>query len=312
MKNLIKKFLLTGAALIFASGVLITSVMRTSAQSLAQSYQVEPVSVTATDEAIPEEVEGTSAAEAVEYQLAYPGILPDHFLYPLKMIRDQIWLFLTTDSLKKAELLLRFADKRLWASEMLLDKAKEDLAVTTATKAEKYLERAVVQGKEAKKAGKETEVFFEKLSQASLKHEEMLLGIKDRVSDKAKGMVEKALEYPRRLLKEIEKGSEGKEISASLTLEFSPNKIDTYPDLQLEQPVTVFEALEKVAGDNEIELVTKQYDFGVLVESIGEIKNTQDQAWIYFVNDQAGEVASDQYELSDGDMIEWRYIEPEF
>jgi hypothetical protein len=311
VKKLIKKILLIGAALIFASGVLITSVMRTSAQSLAQSYQVEPVSVTATDEAIPEE-EGTSAAETVEYQLSYPGILPDHFLYPLKMVRDQIWLFLTTDSLKKAELLLRFADKRLWASEMLLDKAKEDLAVTTATKAEKYLERAVVQGEEAKKAGKETEAFFEKLSQASLKHEEMLLGIKDRVSDEAKGMVEKALEYPRRLLEEIEKGSEGKEISASLTLEFSPNKIDTYSDLQLKQPVTVFDTLEKVAGDNGIDLATKEYDFGVLVESIGGIKNSQDQAWIYFVNDQAGEVASDQYELSDGDMIEWRYIEPEF
>jgi KaiC/GvpD/RAD55 family RecA-like ATPase len=304
-----KKVLLIIAALIFAFGVLFTSMMRTSAQSLAQSYQVEPISATATDEAATGEAEGTPAAEEVEYQFPYPGILPDHFLYPLKMIRDRIWLFLTTDSLKRAELLLVYADKRLWAAQMLLDKGKEDLAVTTATKAEKYLEQAANQGEAAKKAGKEAEAFLGKLSQASLKHEEVLLGIRERVSDEAKEVIEKALDYPRRTFEQVKRILGKKEIKTTLVLEFSEDEIDTYSLLQAE-PATAFTLLEKIAQEEGIELVTKKYDFGILVESIGGEENTKERAWIYFVNGKAGEVASDQYELSDGDVVEWRYVEP--
>lgn len=199
-----KRIVLIAAALVFASGVLITSVMRTSTKSLAQNYKVEPISVTATEEAVTEEAEGTPAAEKeVEYDLTwggriFPGILPDHFLYPLKMIRDRIWLFLTTGPLKKAELLLIFADKRIWAAQMLVDKGKADLAVSTATKAEKYLERAVAQEARAREAGKDTTVFLERLSQATLKHEQMLLGIGEGVPDQAKEVIENTLEYPRR------------------------------------------------------------------------------------------------------------------
>lgn len=197
---MIKKIALIGAALVFASGILITSVMRTSAKSLAR---VEPISVTATDETATEAT-GTPAAEKeVEYDLTwggriFPGILPDHFLYPLKMIRDRIWLFLTTNPLKKAELLLIFADKRIWAAQMLVDKGKADLAVSTATKAEKYLERAIAQEARARAAGKDTAALLERLSQATLKHEAMLLGVKERVPDQAKGVIEKTLEYSRR------------------------------------------------------------------------------------------------------------------
>ncbi len=284
--------------------------MRVSAQSLAQNYQGESILVVAGDEEANDEAVAPDGETKADYQLAYPGILPDHFLYPLKMIRDRIWLFLTTDSLKKAELLLTYADKRIWAAQMLLDKGKEDLAVTTATKAEKYLEQAAARGEEAKKAGKEADTFLERLSQAAQKHEEVLLNLQGRVSDQSKGVIEKTLEYSQKLQTGQPKPQDQATIKTTLVLEFSEEEVERYTEVQLEQPATAFSLLESVAEEEEIKVTTKQYDFGIFVESIGGVENTKERAWIYFVNGKSGEVASDQYKLSSGDVVEWRYIEP--
>ena len=120
--------------------------------------------------------------EPVNYQLPYPGrILPDHPLYFLKMIRDRIWLFLTTDPLKKAEVLLHFADKRIGTAEFLIEKGNPQLAIETALKAEGYLERAVAQEIKAKEMGKETRRLLEKSLKASQKHEEIILTIQEKV-----------------------------------------------------------------------------------------------------------------------------------
>jgi len=117
----------------------------------------------------------TPTPAKVDYFLVYPGILPDHFLYPIKMVRDRIWLFLTADPLRKAETLLLFADKRLGAGKALIEGGKEQLGISTLTKAEKYLERAIAQERIASQKGKDTTAFLEKLLLATKKHEEVLL-----------------------------------------------------------------------------------------------------------------------------------------
>ncbi len=81
------------------------------------------------------------ASKQSDYTLAYPGILPDHPLYWLKMVRDRVQLILSRNQIEKTKLLLLYADKRAAAAEKLLQKNKEQLAITTFTKAEKYLER---------------------------------------------------------------------------------------------------------------------------------------------------------------------------
>lgn len=73
---------------------------------------------------------------------------------------------------------------------------------------------------------------------------------------------------------------------------------------------TAFEALQLAAQQQNLELKTKQYDFGIFVESIGGIENSKEQAWIYFVNGKVAEVASDKYLLKAGDVVEWKYIKP--
>lgn len=89
----------------------------------------------------------------------------------------------------------------------------------------------------------------------------------------------------------------------------SEDDVATYSGIQA---TTAFEALSEVAVQNSINLKTKQYDFGVFVESIGEKENTSDRAWIYYVNGASGEVAADKRELNDGDIVEWRYVKPEY
>lgn len=197
---MIKKLVFIAAALVFAVGILMASVYRTSAQVTTPNFKVEPMEFEVTEE---EEEATPEAGKPVDYELTYPGILPGHFLYPIKMIRDRIWLFLTTDPLKKAELLLKFADKRLWSAQMLVGKDKIDLGVTTATKAEKYLERAINQAKVAQEKGKDTASFLQKLAKASLKHEEVLLEIQEKVSEHARPTIDSTLEYPRRGYEEV-------------------------------------------------------------------------------------------------------------
>jgi len=132
-------------------------------------------------------------AGGVDYYLSYPGILPDHPLYWLKMIRDRVQLWLTTKPLAKAEKLLLYADKRLGAGWALIEGNKVELGVTTLTKGEKYLERAMIETTRFEEGGDEMR-FKEKLGKAVMKHEEVLLLLEEKLGDEHKGVMEQMLE----------------------------------------------------------------------------------------------------------------------
>jgi hypothetical protein len=68
-----------------------------------------------------------------------------------------------------------------------------------------------------------------------------------------------------------------------------------------------FEALTVVTKKENIPLVTKQYDFGVFVQKIGEKESGTAMAWIYFINGKSGDVAADKTVLTTGDVVEWKY-----
>jgi len=198
--KILRKVFLSLAALIFALGILASSVMRTTAQTKLD-FKVTPAVATPT----PTEI---------DYHFPYPGILPDHFLYPIKMLRDKIWLFLTTDPVKKSERLLLFADKRIGAGRALIEGGKLELGITTLTKAEKYLEQAIVQAQKAKETRKDTAHLYERLSQSALKHEEVLKVILEFTPDK-RSAIEQMIESARNVYqtvmptdKESEKGVE--------------------------------------------------------------------------------------------------------
>ncbi len=71
-----------------------------------------------------------------------------------------------------------------------------------------------------------------------------------------------------------------------------------------------YAALTALAEQKRIEVITKQYDFGVFVQQIGPLANTKEKSWIYFVNGKAGTVAADKQSLNAGDTVEWKYMKP--
>lgn len=84
-------------------------------------------------------------------------------------------------------------------------------------------------------------------------------------------------------------------------------KIATYSNISAQTP---FEALNKVTTKEQIPITTKQYDFGIFVESVNKKDMTKDKTWIYYVNGKSGEVASDKYTLRQNDVVEWKYTTP--
>jgi len=97
--------------------------------------------------------------------------------------------------------------------------------------------------------------------------------------------------------------------SAVLLIDYGENNVSTY-SLDVEDDTTAFSLLVKVTQKENISLETKEYDFGVFVESINGVVGTSEMAWIYFVNGRSGQIAADQQKVSPGDTVEWRYIAP--
>jgi len=130
----------------------------------------------------------------VDYELPYPGLLPDSPLYFLRMIRDRAISFLISDPLKKSEFDLLQADKRLNAGIYLFNKGKISLALSTISKAENYFEQALVKMGEAKIEGKSINEIEKKLRNALKKHRQELEYMTQKVSKNIKGNFEREQE----------------------------------------------------------------------------------------------------------------------
>lgn len=77
--------------------------------------------------------------QRINYELPYPGILPDNPFYFLKMIRDNMVKMLINDHLTRAKFSLENAEKRVFAGKLLIDKGKDELALETISKGVNYL-----------------------------------------------------------------------------------------------------------------------------------------------------------------------------
>jgi hypothetical protein len=107
----------------------------------------------------------------IDYVFVYTGsVLPDSPFWYFKALRDKVWLAVTTNPMKKAELSLLFADKRLTASHQLFKNNKPSVALSTLTKAEKYLDNARNLEATERAGGTDTKSFLLTLIKASIAH----------------------------------------------------------------------------------------------------------------------------------------------
>lgn len=161
---MIKKYLLGLTVFVLAFAILTISVL--------QSASVTNVFASPT----PSSESGSLAKiPQVEYQLPFSGsVLPDSPFWVLKALRDRVWYLITFNPLKKAQLALLFSDKRIEASRTLFEEQKPDLALSTLTKGEKYLEMAQSEESKARGESMDTSTFLIKLATAALKHRQII------------------------------------------------------------------------------------------------------------------------------------------
>ena len=119
----------------------------------------------------------------VDYSLPYPGLIPDHPLYPLKRLRDWLLIVFTRDPVKKIELHILLADKKLVMGELLYDKRKTKLSVETFYEGEIEQSNAVAVLSVYKTSDNPPVGLTDKLELSVKKHKEVMLGISAGVTD---------------------------------------------------------------------------------------------------------------------------------
>lgn len=231
-------------------------------------------------------------SQNVDYYLPYPGLLPDHPLYWMKMVRDRLGLLVVTKPEAKAEKLLLYADKRLGAAWALVDGNKVGLGVSTLTKAEKYLEQAVAAG--------QGEEFKQKLAKAIAKHGEVIGRLKAGVTGESAAQLDA-------MLSRLEALKDGLGTGASQSIEVQVDFGGDSVVIKNLTATTALEALENAAAEEKWPVIVKDYDFGKLVIAVADKANSKDKAWIYYVNGTAADKAGDKFDLKAGDKVEWKY-----
>ena len=91
----------------------------------------------------------------VDYQLPYPGMLPNNPLYLLKVFRDNLTAFFLSKPIDKANFDLMQSDKNVQASYLLItqQQGKTLLAFQTFSQAQDDFEQAIDQTRVQKKTG---------------------------------------------------------------------------------------------------------------------------------------------------------------
>lgn len=117
-----------------------------------------------------------SSTFAADYTLPYPGLLPDSPLYIFKVIRDNVASSLIQNPIDKSFYQLFLSDKRLKAGEVLINKNKTSLGVTTILISEERFREAVRLARSSKKNNN----LISKLIVSSVKHEETISKLLDK------------------------------------------------------------------------------------------------------------------------------------
>lgn len=99
-----------------------------------------------------------------------------------------------------------FSDKRLVSAQTLFENKKPDIAISTLTKGEKYLEVAVSQEKIARTKGFDTSAFLARLAVASLKHRQVIESLMPLVPEDGKPFVIKMEDYSKNSYKTAKDG----------------------------------------------------------------------------------------------------------
>lgn len=128
-----------------------------------------------------------------------PLLLPGHPFYFFKQARERFEGWFAFNDVKKTLFFLKQAERRLNESRALLDRGKEELAEKNLNKYGDALQKAIAKSSEVEaRGGKDAQEVAEKVSEAALKHQSVLLSVYERVAESARPAIEKAMEASNR------------------------------------------------------------------------------------------------------------------
>jgi len=142
------------------------------------------------------------------YKLPQATILPDHWSYGFKEIRDWLWLKMSPKK-KRLKLALLLADKKIVEAQLLAKKGKYDLSIQTASKSVQKLKKGenVCSNK-----AEENVVLCSEVSNAHLAYTKILKSVLKNMGDNgdinrnvSTGHKNKKTEFER-LIEEVENG----------------------------------------------------------------------------------------------------------
>ena len=100
--------------------------------------------------------------------------------------------------------------------------------------------------------------------------------------------------------------------SVSLMIDYGEGNIVSFLDISIEGKVSLFDVIQSTAEENNLPLGFKDFggELGVFIESIDGIGGKGgDKWWQYFVNNKYGEIGVSTYMVTQGDVIELKFIE---
>ncbi len=125
--------------------------------------------------------------------LPSPGLTPDSPFYFLDTLGEKIGMFFTFGTEKKAEKALKYADEKIAEVKVMAEKNKAKALEKANQKYQEFLNLANKKAQEAKEKGEDIERRVTLISEKTLKHQEVLREVFEKVPEEAKKGIENAI-----------------------------------------------------------------------------------------------------------------------
>jgi chemotaxis protein histidine kinase CheA len=133
-----------------------------------------------------------------DFSLPHSGLTPDSPFYFLDTLGEKVSLFFTFAPEKKAEKAIQFAEEKLAEVKAVAEKNKPEAIEKANQKYQEFLGLANQKTQEAKEKGRDVEELAILITEKTLKHQEILVEVSEKVPEQAKTALEKAIEASRK------------------------------------------------------------------------------------------------------------------
>jgi len=131
---------------------------------------------------------------AQETELPKPGLTPDSPFYFLDTLGEKIGMFFTFGAEKKIKKAIKYAEEKLAEVKVMVEKNKTKALERATQKYQKFIGLANTKTTENKERGKNVEELATLIIEKTLKHQEILIEVFERVPGEAIEAIQKAIE----------------------------------------------------------------------------------------------------------------------